>query len=65
MAALILGIAETSFLQAIVVATISATITGMFLVIAARQSAKHTIEKVQQLTTTPPDKEPQPHEPSS
>lgn len=49
MAALILGIAETTFIQSFILAVSSASITGGFLVLASYIQAKHTGEKVDEV----------------
>lgn len=45
-AALVLGVAEVGFLQAVAVAATSATITGIFLVVATYIQARQTGQKV-------------------
>jgi hypothetical protein len=49
MAALILGVAEAGFLQAVAVAACSASITGLFLVIASYVQARHTGAKIDEV----------------
>lgn len=48
MAAVVLAVAELPFLQALLVAACSATITGLFLVVASYVQARHTGREVKE-----------------
>lgn len=49
MMVIITSLAETSFWNSLAIAVCSATITGIFLVVASILGSKHTTEKVDEL----------------
>jgi hypothetical protein len=51
MALVVLGVAELPFVQAIIVACCSATITGVFLVFSAWVSTRRTITRVDEVAS--------------
>jgi outer membrane lipoprotein-sorting protein len=49
MAAVIIGVVNPSFLEALAVAACSAIITGVFLVVSTHMQQRKTVEKVQEV----------------
>jgi hypothetical protein len=49
MSAIIVGIAETTFIQSLIVASLSAIITGVFLLLATWMAAQKTGSKVEEI----------------
>jgi hypothetical protein len=50
-AVLLLAVLNPSFVQAIVVASCSATITGVFLLLSAWVSARHTVTRIDEVAS--------------